>query len=134
MTYFIYCPDTNKILSRSNIRSADPFRGGIVNKRLDPDDKVSVSPKESTHGSPPFSDSGEIIKEKHFNLNSGEPEKQDSGEPEKKHPSGEQGNSNEKADQASGKKKATDQDSGEQATLDQQTNHSSRKRIGKKKT
>lgn len=37
LTYFIYCEDTNQVVSRSSIRSADPHRGGIINKRLDPD-------------------------------------------------------------------------------------------------
>ena len=37
LPYFIYCEETNKVFSRSSIRSADPHRGGIINKRLDPD-------------------------------------------------------------------------------------------------
>ena len=34
LIYFIYCSDTNKVVSRSIIRSEDPLKGGIVNKCL----------------------------------------------------------------------------------------------------
>ena len=90
LTYFIYCPDTNHIVSRSNICSADPFRVGIVNKRLDPD--VSSANNDSDMLLPPLSDSWEIIKEHQdnndalalANQNSGEhkdnQDNQDSGE------------------------------------------------------
>ena len=37
LTYFIYFEDTKKVVSRSSIRSADPHRGGIINKHLDLD-------------------------------------------------------------------------------------------------
>ena len=78
LTYFIYCPDTKRIVSRSNIRSADPFCGGIINKRLDPDEDSSIHSMEFNLVLQPFSDSGEKMKDHHWEnsniQNSGESE------------------------------------------------------------
>ena len=52
LTYFIYCHDKGTIVSRSDIRKADNHRGGIINRRVDPDKE---SEDEIT------SDSGEIF-------------------------------------------------------------------------
>ena len=62
LTYYIYCPDTKSIVSRSNIRSADPLQGEIVNKRLDPDDNSSIHSMEPNHDLQPSLDAGEKIK------------------------------------------------------------------------
>ena len=35
LTFYIYCSDTKKIVSRSNIRSADPTRRGIIIESID---------------------------------------------------------------------------------------------------
>lgn len=73
LTYFIYCPDNNCIVSCSNIWSADPFRGGIVNKRLDPDVYSEQDDSDMLLGQ--LSDSGEMKKvhqEATGNQNSGE--------------------------------------------------------------
>ena len=60
--YCIYCPYTNCIVSRSNICSTDPLRGGVVNKTLDPDDP-SLNSKDSDKLLPPLLDSGKKMKE-----------------------------------------------------------------------
>ena len=44
LTYFIYCEDSCKVVSRSSIRSADPHRGGIINKHVDPDSEPDRQP------------------------------------------------------------------------------------------
>ena len=35
LTFYIFCPDTKKIVSQSTIRSADSNRGEIINKSID---------------------------------------------------------------------------------------------------
>lgn len=60
-TFFIYCPDTSKIVLRSDIRSADPKRGAIVNKQVDNDDPKSDDKSDILL--PKIPNSGEILEQ-----------------------------------------------------------------------
>lgn len=52
LTYYIYCEETKKVFSRSSIRSADPHRGGIINKCLDPNyEPDEASPEDASTSS-----------------------------------------------------------------------------------
>ena len=61
LTYYIYCEDTRKVLSCSVIRTADPQKGGIINRRLDP---IITNPHNEPDRVPQnLSDSGEFMKD-----------------------------------------------------------------------
>ena len=61
LIFFIYCPDINKVVSCSNIRSADPIRGTIINKIIDNENLTSDI--KSDLSIPKISDSGEISRQ-----------------------------------------------------------------------
>ena len=57
LTYYIYCEDTKRVISRSAIRTADPQKGVTINKVLDPIPlKLHNEPERILSK---FSDSGE---------------------------------------------------------------------------
>ena len=57
LTYYIYCEDTKRVISRSVIRTADPQKGAIINRVIDPiPQPLHNEPERITLQ---FSDSGE---------------------------------------------------------------------------
>ena len=61
LTFFIYCPDTEYVVLRSDTRSADPNKEGIIYKRLekeyadiDPNIETDICDKK-------ISDSAEVL-------------------------------------------------------------------------
>ena len=59
LTYYIYCEDTKRVISQSVIRTADPQKGGIMNKPLEPISRTLQN--EPDKMSPNLLDSGENI-------------------------------------------------------------------------
>ena len=73
-TYIIYCPDTTKVVSHSNVGSADPIKNGIINKRLDPDNPdelFDAHVNDSDNVNIPLPDSGEKMQPQNKNIKEG---------------------------------------------------------------